>query len=96
MVFRADLYQNGKIANEKDSGLSKGKRIILPSTYKDGRGKLQQLFQDAMAVIRLNRIFFFGWDDSPIVSVNNASGFFLSGILTIKENLLKSSRLAVI
>ena len=53
MVFRADLYQNGKIANEKDSGLSKGKRIILPSTYKDGRGKLQQLFQDAMAVIRL-------------------------------------------
>ena len=50
--IRADLYQNVKDANESDTGLSMGKRIILPSTYKDSPRNLQQLFQDAMAVIR--------------------------------------------
>ena len=46
------MYQNIKDSNPEDIGKSIGKRIILPSTYKGCSRNLQQLYQDAMAIIR--------------------------------------------
>ena len=51
-TIRADLYQNVKDANPNDIGKTIGKRIVLPSTYKGCSRNLQQLYQDAMAIIR--------------------------------------------
>ena len=50
--IRADLYQNIKDADPQLLGHNIGKRIVLPSTYKGSPRNMQQLYQDAMAVIR--------------------------------------------
>jgi len=51
-TIRADLYQNIHNAALTSLGYKIGKRIVLPATLKGSPRHFNNLFQDAMAVIR--------------------------------------------